>query len=128
MAFRETYQANQKINATLLITKNNYVPYSVFLFVIEGINWNKNWLKKIKSRIACDASVETTELSLSFDEYFECVPPHQKSLINILVCSRLNLKALISQNGRTHSNNSSAICRRNVWVCVPILWDWRSKG
>ena len=29
----------------------------------------------------------------------------------------------ISQNGQTHSNNSSAIC-----VCLAILWDWRLKG
>ena len=31
-------------------------------------------------------------------------------------------------NGQTHSNNSSAICRRIVWVCLTILWDWRLKG
>ena len=23
-----------------------------------------------------------------------------------------------------HWNNSSAICRRIVWVCLTILWDW----
>ena len=26
------------------------------------------------------------------------------------------------------SNNSWAICRRIVWVCLAILWDWRLKG
>ena len=28
----------------------------------------------------------------------------------------------ISQNGQTHSKNSSTICRRIVWVCLTILW------
>ena len=40
----------------------------------------------------------------------------------------LTLSAPISQNGQTHSNNSSAICRRIVWVCLAILWDWRLKA
>ena len=40
----------------------------------------------------------------------------------------LTLKAPISQNAQTHSNNSSANCRRIVWVCMTILWDWRLKG
>ena len=40
----------------------------------------------------------------------------------------LTLSAPISQNGQTHSNNSSAIPRRIVWVCLTILWDWRLKG
>ena len=34
----------------------------------------------------------------------------------------------ISQNGQTHSNNSLANCRRIVWVCLTILWDWHLKG
>ena len=33
----------------------------------------------------------------------------------------------ISQNGQTHSNNTSAICRRIVWVCLTILWNWRLR-
>ena len=40
----------------------------------------------------------------------------------------LTLKAPIPKNGQTHSNNSSAICRRIVWVCLTILWNWRLKG
>ena len=32
------------------------------------------------------------------------------------------------QNGQTHSNNSSPICRRIVWVYLTILWSWRLKG
>ena len=39
----------------------------------------------------------------------------------------LTLYAPISQNGQTHSNNSSANCRRIVWVFLTILWDWRLK-
>ena len=27
-----------------------------------------------------------------------------------------------------HSNNLSAICWQNVWVCLIILWDWRLKS
>ena len=34
----------------------------------------------------------------------------------------LTLQAPIPQNGQTHSNNSSAICRQIVWVCLTILW------
>ena len=33
----------------------------------------------------------------------------------------LTLKAPISQNGQTHSDNSSANCRRIVWVRLTIL-------
>ena len=40
----------------------------------------------------------------------------------------LTFSALNPQNGKTHSNNSSAICRRIVWVCLTILWGWRLKG
>ena len=32
------------------------------------------------------------------------------------------------KNGQTHSNNSSAICRRIVLVCLTILWNWHLKG
>ena len=32
----------------------------------------------------------------------------------------LTLLAPVSQNGQTHSNNSSANCRRIVWVCLTI--------
>ena len=39
----------------------------------------------------------------------------------------LTLEAPIPQNGQTHSNNSSAIYGRIVWVCLTILWNWR-KG
>ena len=31
-------------------------------------------------------------------------------------------------NGQTHSNNSSAVSRRIVWMCLTILWDWGLKG
>ena len=31
------------------------------------------------------------------------------------------------QNGQTHSNNSSEISRRIVWVCLTILWNWHLK-
>ena len=34
----------------------------------------------------------------------------------------------IPQNGQTHSNNSSAICRSIVWVCLTILWNWHLKA
>ena len=44
------------------------------------------------------------------------------------VCDYLNPFSAISQNGQTHTNNSSANCRRIVWVCLTILWDWRVKG
>ena len=40
----------------------------------------------------------------------------------------LNIWVPISQNGQTHSNNSSADYRRIVWVCLTILWDWCLKG
>ena len=40
----------------------------------------------------------------------------------------LTLSAAIPQNGQTHSNNLSAICRRIVWVCLTILWNWCLKG
>ena len=39
----------------------------------------------------------------------------------------LTLQAPIPQNGQTHSNNSWAICRRIVWVCLTILSNWRLK-
>ena len=29
---------------------------------------------------------------------------------------------------QTHSSNSSAICRRHVWMCLTILWGWLLKG
>ena len=34
---------------------------------------------------------------------------------------------LTPENGQTHSNNSSANCRRIVWVCLTILWGWHLK-
>ena len=40
----------------------------------------------------------------------------------------LTLEAPISQNGQTYSTNSSANCRRIVWVRLTILWDWCLKG
>ena len=40
----------------------------------------------------------------------------------------LTLWAPISQNGQTQSNNSPKNCRRIVWVCLTILWDWRLKS
>ena len=39
----------------------------------------------------------------------------------------LTLQSPTSQNGQTHSNNSSAQRRRVVWVCLTILWVWRLK-
>ena len=36
----------------------------------------------------------------------------------------LTLSAPIPQNCQTHSNNLSVNCRRIVWVCLTILWDW----
>ena len=33
-----------------------------------------------------------------------------------------------SESRQTHSNNSSANCRRIVWVCLTILWGWRLKS
>ena len=32
------------------------------------------------------------------------------------------------QNGQIHLNNSSAIYRQIVQVCLTILWDWCLKG
>ena len=40
----------------------------------------------------------------------------------------LTLSAPIPQNDQTHSNNSSAICRRIIWVCLTILWIWCLKS
>ena len=65
------------------------------------------------------------------------IPPRQAfdgrldhSHINALYfyMSLLPLYAPISQNGQTHSNNSSGNCRRIALVCFTILWDWRLKG
>ena len=50
------------------------------------------------------------------------------SLILSRLFSILTLWAPIPQNSQTPSNNLSAICRRIVWVCLTILWDWRLKG
>ena len=47
------------------------------------------------------------------------------SVISIITI--LTLYALISQNGHMHSNNSSVIWWRIVWVCLTILWDWYLK-
>ena len=60
---------------------------------------------------------------------------------NFLACSKffaiwnmfscglfLTLKAPIPEKGQTHSNNSSPICRRIVWVCLTIFWYWRLSG
>ena len=41
--------------------------------------------------------------------------------------NQLTLQAPIPQNGQTHSNNSSANCRRIVWACLTISWYWRLK-
>ena len=40
----------------------------------------------------------------------------------------LTLSAPIPKSGKTHSNNSSANCRRIVWVCTAILLIWRLKN
>ena len=40
----------------------------------------------------------------------------------------LNPLSATPQNGQTRSNNSSAICRRTVWVCLSILCGWCLKG
>ena len=40
----------------------------------------------------------------------------------------VKLKEPTPQNVQIHSNNSSAICRRIVGVCLSILWGWRLKG
>ena len=40
----------------------------------------------------------------------------------------LTLQVPIPQNAQTHWNNSSIICRRIVWVCLTILWNWRLKA
>ena len=52
---------------------------------------------------------------------------HQKTLGSWTSgdCSELTLQTPLSQNCRTHSNNSSANCRRIVWVCLTILREWR---
>ena len=51
------------------------------------------------------------------------------------ICHRVKYKIFnltlwvpISQNGQARSNNSSAICRQIVWVCLIILWGWCLKG
>ena len=53
--------------------------------------------------------------------------------ISIFFCTELSktlltLQALTPQNGQTHSNNLSAICRQIVWVCLTILRGWLLKG
>ena len=40
----------------------------------------------------------------------------------------LTLWAPIPKNGQTHSNSTSANCRRIVWKCLTILWYRRLKG
>ena len=54
------------------------------------------------------------------------------SLRNVTKDAEILIKYLalytpIPQNGQTHSNNSSANCRRIVWVCLTILWGWRLR-
>ena len=46
---------------------------------------------------------------------------------NIKSYDNINSLIPIPQNGQTHSNNSSANCRRIVWVCLAILWNWCLK-
>ena len=38
--------------------------------------------------------------------------------------TNINLLSANPRNGQTHSNNSSANCRRISWVCLTILWDY----
>ena len=42
-------------------------------------------------------------------------------------CLAAPSSSIISQNSQTHSNNSSANCRRIVWVCLTILWHWHLR-
>ena len=55
---------------------------------------------------------------------------HKYSRLLFFICylDALIFLAPISQNGQTHSNNSSPIFPQIVWVCLTILWDWRLKG
>ena len=60
------------------------------------------------------------------------LPILEASFSNHLLSGYLNLKIKqlyvpTPQNGQTHSNNLSAICRRIVWVCMIILWNWPLK-
>ena len=67
-------------------------------------------------------------ISSSFNSYFsQCFlePCSWNSSLELLqyqsVVSSLTLYALTPQNVQTHSNNSSSICRRIVWMCLTIL-------
>ena len=61
-------------------------------------------------------------IPLSFDNF------KKDAFSKIIKVVSESLNPLTPQNGQTHSNNSSANCRRIVWVCLTVLWVWRLKG
>ena len=60
-----------------------------------------------------------------FSEHCLCITLENSS--TYITLSVINPLSANSQNGQTHSNNSSANCRRIVWVYLTILWDWHLK-
>ena len=55
---------------------------------------------------------------------FQCSNPHCPHVVQY---NRFDLWAPIPQNGQTHSDNSSANCRRIVWFYLIIFWNWGLK-
>ena len=56
--------------------------------------------------------------------------PHEDFLWvrKLWLCLALTFLTPVSQNGQTHSNNSSVNCRRIVWVCVDHFGGLACKG
>ena len=54
------------------------------------------------------------------NRYFFCCTKESSPNFN----TNINLLSANPRNGQTHSNNSSANCRRISWVCLTILWDY----
>ena len=84
-------------------------------------------VSKIVESIECILNINIPDLFLpllwrlgpsskSFDGF-----SHDVYYFRLSHCTPLTLKAPISQNGQTHSNNSSPIWRRIVWMCLAIL-------
>ena len=97
----------------------------------------------ISSQLTCDPSQSplhmpihlsflwTTNEIKAFSSAFNqksslCDECHKK--LQALISRKTTSKAPVPQTGQIHSNNSSAICGWNVWVCLTILWGWRLKG
>ena len=105
----------------------NYLPTS-FRFKLHPIKslhirkWLSVWnLVRLSRLIICQWLFTCYKSTL---EILEKGVKYSKLLIKLI----LILETPISQNGQTHSNNSSAIYRRIVWACLTILWGWCLKN